>query len=254
MRSDKKTPLKSDKKTPSKVQKKGAIGYNKKSALLEDAITQMNAGKYGRASTVLKDLLALDPLNAEARRLFATLHLRLGSLMSARTAFESLAREAMERQDYWLAESLLREYLTAGPRCVPFLEMLGRVYEDKGDVMAAVAEYGKALEVCWKTRTQTIRTGRENCSAEFDPWLQEVRLPSALRPCSIPSRGRYCRPFLSLRRLSRSATFLQTAVPAESLADHTVAGAMPWEQMDSPPETIPAAGARFHRQKVDRWG
>ncbi len=36
---------------------------------------------------------------------------------------------------------------------------------------------------------------------------------------------------------------LQTAVPAESLADHTAAGAMPWEQMDSPPETIPAAGA-----------
>ena len=73
------------------------------------------------------------------RHLFATLHLRLGSLMSARTAFESLAREAMERQDYWLAESLLREYLTAGPRYVPFLEMLGRVYEDKGDVMAAMA-------------------------------------------------------------------------------------------------------------------
>ncbi|MEK6803431.1 MAG: hypothetical protein AABZ34_12305 [Nitrospirota bacterium] len=147
MRSDKKSPLKSDKKVPPKVQKKGSIGFNKKSALLEDAITQMNAGKYGRASAVLKDLLALDPLNAEGRRLFATLHLRLGSLMSARTAFESLAREAMERQDYWLAESLLREYLTAGPRYVPFLEMLGRVYEDKGDVMAAVAEYGKAVEV-----------------------------------------------------------------------------------------------------------
>ncbi len=147
MRSDKKSSLKSDKKSSPKVQKKGTIGFNKKSALLEDAITQMNAGKYGRASSALKDLLALDPLNTEARRLFATLHLRLGSLMSARTAFESLALEAMERQDYWLAESLLREYLTAGPRCVPFLEMLGRVYEDKGDVMAAVAEYGKAVEV-----------------------------------------------------------------------------------------------------------
>ena len=147
MRHDKKNPLKPDKKSPSKAPKKVSFGYNKKSALLEDAITQMNAGKYGRASAVLKDLLALDPLNAEGRHLFATLHLRLGSLMSARTAFESLAREAMERQDYWLAESLLREYLTAGPRYVPFLEMLGRVYEDKGDVMAAVAEYGKAVEV-----------------------------------------------------------------------------------------------------------
>lgn len=147
MRSDKKPPLKSDKKSAPKIQKKGTLGYNKKSALLEDAITQMNGGKYARASAALKDLLALDPLNAEARRLFATLHLRLGSLLSARTAFESLAREAMERQDYWLAESLLREYLTAGPRCVPFLEMLGHVYEEKGDVMAAVAEYGKAVEV-----------------------------------------------------------------------------------------------------------
>jgi len=147
VRSDKKSPLKSDKKTPPKIQKKGAVGYNKKSALLEDAITQMNAGKYGRASSALKELLALDPHNAEARRLFATLHLRLGSLMSARTAFESLAREALERQDYWLAESLLREYLVAGPRCVPFLEMLGHVYEEKGDAMAAVAEYGKAVEV-----------------------------------------------------------------------------------------------------------
>lgn len=107
----------------------------------------MNAGKYGRASSALKELLALDPHNAEARRLFATLHLRLGSLMSARTAFESLAREALERQDYWLAESLLREYLVAGPRCVPFLDMLGHVYEEKGDAMAAVAEYGKAVEV-----------------------------------------------------------------------------------------------------------
>ncbi|HXF92773.1 MAG TPA: hypothetical protein VNK46_08445 [Nitrospiraceae bacterium] len=107
----------------------------------------MNAGKYGRSSAVLKELLALDPQNLEARRLFATLHLRLGSLMTARAAFESLAMEALQRQDYWLAESLLREYLAAGPRCVPFLELLGHVYEEKGDPMAAVAEYGKAIEV-----------------------------------------------------------------------------------------------------------
>ncbi len=107
----------------------------------------MNAGKYGRSSSVLKELLALDPQNLEARRLFATLHLRLGSLMTARAAFESLAMEALQRQDYWLAESLLREYLAAGPRCVPFLELLGHVYEEKGDPMAAVTEYGKAIEV-----------------------------------------------------------------------------------------------------------
>lgn len=143
MRTDKRF----SKKAPPRAPKRGIVGFSKKTALLEEAVTQMNAGKYGRSSSVLKELLALDPQNLEARRLFATLHLRLGSLMTAQTAFESLAMEALQRQDYWLAESLLREYLAAGPRCVPFLELLGHVYEEKGDPMAAVAEYGKAIEV-----------------------------------------------------------------------------------------------------------
>jgi hypothetical protein len=129
------------------VHKRGVVGYSKKSALLEEAITHMNTGKYGRSSTALKELLALDPHNTEARRLFATLHLRLGSLVTARQAFESLANEAIGRQDFWLAESLLREYLAAGPRCVPFLELLAHVYEEKGDAMAAVAELGKAIDI-----------------------------------------------------------------------------------------------------------
>ncbi len=107
----------------------------------------MNAGKYGRSSGVLKELLTLDPNNQEAKRLFATLQLRIGSLVTARTAFESMVQEAMERQDYWLAESLLREYLAAGPRCVPFLERLGKVLEIKGDPEGAVKEYAKAVEI-----------------------------------------------------------------------------------------------------------
>jgi hypothetical protein len=147
VRTDNKPPQKADKKTLSRVQKRGIVGYSKKSALLEEAITHMNTGKYGRSSTVLKELLALDPHNTEARRLFATLHLRLGSLVTARQAFESLANEAIGRQDFWLAESLLREYLAAGPRCVPFLELLAHVYEEKGDAMAAVAELGKAIDI-----------------------------------------------------------------------------------------------------------
>ncbi|MEY4706165.1 MAG: hypothetical protein RL042_2370, partial [Nitrospirota bacterium] len=147
MRTDKKPPRKSATKTPSRVPKQSLVGYGKKNALLEEAVTLMNAGKYGQSSAVLKDLLALDPHNTEARRLFATLHLRLGSLITARQAFETLANEAIARQDFWLAESLLCEYLAAGPRCVPFLELLARVYEEKGDVMAAVAELGKAIDL-----------------------------------------------------------------------------------------------------------
>ena len=229
MRSDKKPPLKSDKKVLPKVQKKGSLGYNKKSALLEDAITQMNAGKYGRASSALKDLLALDPLNAEARRLFATLHLRLGSLMSARTAFESLAREAMERQDYWLAESLLREYLTAGPRYVPFLEMLGRVYEEKGDVMAAVAEYGKAVEVL----LEDPDTEKPNHPSELFARIRSIAPGS-------PVSFRLAAMFDTVTGQVLQAT-PQPAVPTQEheapQADGVEAPAsavapMPWEQME----------------------
>ena len=147
MRTDKKSSQKADKRASSRAHNRGVVGYSKKSALLEEAITQMNAGKYGRSSAALKELLSLDPQNTEARRLFATLHLRLGSLVTARQAFESLTKEAIERQDLWLAESLLREYLAAGPRCVPFLELLAHVQEEKGDAMAAVVELGKAIDI-----------------------------------------------------------------------------------------------------------
>lgn len=239
MRSDKKSPLKSDKKVPPKVQKKGSIGFNKKSALLEDAITQMNAGKYGRASSALKDLLALDPLNAEARRLFATLHLRLGSLMSARTAFESLAREAMERQDYWLAESLLREYLTAGPRYVPFLEMLGRVYEEKGDVMAAVAEYGKAVEVLLEdpdtdhpnrasdlfARIRSLAPGSPvafRFAAMFDTVTGQV-LQASPRPSTVET----------LNETAQTTALTETPPGTDS------AVVMPWEQVETASSDVP---------------
>ena len=147
MRSNKKLPLKSDKSQTARGHKRGVVGYSRKTALLEEAITQMNAGKYGRSSAALKELLALDPHNMEARRLFATLHLRLGSLIPARQAFDSLISEAFQRQDYWLAESLLREYLAAGPRCVPFLEKLGALYQEKGNALEAVGEYGKAIDI-----------------------------------------------------------------------------------------------------------
>ena len=79
MRTDKRASQKADKKTPARIHKRGVVGYSKKSALLEEAITHMHAGKYGRSSASLKELLALDPHNTEARRLFATLHLKLGS-------------------------------------------------------------------------------------------------------------------------------------------------------------------------------
>src|SRR5439155_4153196 len=143
-----KTPIRAvDRKSNLRAHKRVAAEAVKKNILLEEAIAQMNAGKYSQASAALKQLLATNPDNLEARRLFATLHLKLGSRLTAKTAFESLAQEAVQRQDYWLAESLLKEYLAAGPRYVPFLELLGHVYEEKGDPMSAIVEYGKAIEI-----------------------------------------------------------------------------------------------------------
>ncbi|MCX5724365.1 MAG: tetratricopeptide repeat protein [Nitrospirae bacterium] len=124
--------------------KRDLAGDSKVSVWLEDAIAQMKAGKYGRSSAALNALLPRDPHHAEARRL-ATLHLRIGGFVTARQAFESLVLDALGRQDFELAESLLREYLAAGPRCVPFRELLALVYEENGDTQAAVAELGQAI-------------------------------------------------------------------------------------------------------------
>ena len=115
--------------------------------LIAEATKEMNAGKYGRASSLLKEILAADAKNMEARRLFATLHLKTGNLITAKGAFDTLVKAALDAQDYWLAESLLREYLAAGPRYIPFLEKLGEVLERKGDPPGAAVEYGKAIDV-----------------------------------------------------------------------------------------------------------
>ena len=232
MRTDKKFPPKADKKTPPRVHKQGVVGYSKKSALLEEAITNMNTGKYGRSSTVLKELLAIDPQNVEARRLFATLHLRLGSLVAARQAFESLANDAIERQDFWLAESLLREYLAAGPRCVPFLERLAHVYEEKGDAVAAVAELGKAIGILIEDADSENPTKPSQLYAK----IRELAPASAVA-CQLASLFDIQTGELLAVHPGASAavTSLEaaTAQPQdEALATAEASTVMPWEQFD----------------------
>src|SRR6266545_3007490 len=120
---------------------------DKKKELYVEATQLVKAGKYGQASKVLKDLMTLDPAKVEYRRLSASLNLKLGNLISAKAVYESLVQEAIQMRDNRLAESLLREYLAAGPRYVPFLELLGHVYEDNNNAMLAANEYGKALQI-----------------------------------------------------------------------------------------------------------
>lgn len=123
------------------------MAADKKKELYIEATQQIKAGKYGQASKVLKDLMALEPSNIEYRRLSASLNLKLGNMISAKAVYDSLVQEATQMRDYRLAESLLREYLAAGPRYVPFIELLGSVCEDNNNAMVAANEYGKALQI-----------------------------------------------------------------------------------------------------------
>ncbi|HKC94957.1 MAG TPA: tetratricopeptide repeat protein, partial [Nitrospira sp.] len=249
MRTDKRSAQKADKKTPSRVHKRGVVGYSKKSALLEEAITHMNTGKYGRSSAALKELLALDPHNTEARRLFATLHLKLGSLVTARQAFESLANEAIGRQDYWLAESLLREYLAAGPRCVPFLELLAHVYQEKGDEMAAVGELGKAIEIL----RDDPDSDNPQKAAQFYAKIRELAPASSvaleLAPLFDVQTGEFLvRPSGVHQPVSGNDAGLHESA-ASVATEHPLPEVMPWEVIDESPtsdsqpsSTIPTAG------------
>ncbi len=123
------------------------MAADKKKELFVEATQLIKAGKYGQASKSLKELIALEPANFEYRRLSASLHLKLGNLISAKAVYDSLVREAMQMRDHRLAESLLREYLAAGPRYIPFLELLGQALEEKGNGLVAANEYGKALQI-----------------------------------------------------------------------------------------------------------
>jgi tetratricopeptide (TPR) repeat protein len=123
------------------------VKQDNSSELLREIRRQMGDGKFSRAFATLKGLLASNPSHQEGRRLLATLLLKFGNLATAKNAFETLVKEALQRRDYSEVESLLREYLAAGPRCVAFIDMLGGAYEAKGDPLGAVFEYEKAIDI-----------------------------------------------------------------------------------------------------------
>ena len=113
MRGDRRGPGRPDKKTVFRPQQKGADRRpqdpQRSGGALDEIRAQMEAGKYSRASASLKQVLASDPDDPEALRLAATLHIKLGSRVSARAAFDKLVKMAFDQQDYVSAESLLRE-------------------------------------------------------------------------------------------------------------------------------------------------
>lgn len=112
---------------------------------LEAADKQIKNGQYANAESVLTELLDRMPGDPEVCRLLAMLHLRRGDLAVAMAEIRFLAESAMRAQDYALAESMIGEYLQTDPTCVVLIELLGRVYQQKGDKTAAALQYGKAI-------------------------------------------------------------------------------------------------------------
>jgi tetratricopeptide (TPR) repeat protein len=114
---------------------------------LEQAQRQMEAGEFQEAETVLSDLLSAQPGDPEVCRLLAMLHVKRGELAVALSEIQFLSEAAIRAEDYGLAESMILEYLKADPRCVSLLELLGTLYEHKGEPSPAAIQYGKAMSV-----------------------------------------------------------------------------------------------------------
>ncbi|WP_447980225.1 tetratricopeptide repeat protein [Candidatus Nitrospira bockiana] len=114
---------------------------------LDQAQQRIEAGDYDDAERLLSDLLSAQPGDPQVCRLLAMLHLRRGELGIALSEIQFLSEAAIRAEDYALAESMITDYLKADPQCVSLLELLGSLYERKGDPATAVVHYGKAVMV-----------------------------------------------------------------------------------------------------------
>jgi hypothetical protein len=120
---------------------------DKRKAQLDDATRKIAAGKFSEAEAILSGLLSTYPGDPEVCRRLATLHLKRGQLQVALSEIKFLATAAMRAQDYALAEAMIREYLQVDAKAVQLLELLGQVYEEKGDRSAASEQYTHAIDL-----------------------------------------------------------------------------------------------------------
>lgn len=118
--------------------------------LLAEASRRIEEKQYVGAEAILNQMLTKEPGNPQVCQLLARLHLQQGQLQVALGEYRFLAGAALRAQDYPQAESLITEFLAVEPNSVPLLELHGELYEEKGEIEAAVQHYGKAIEVLLK--------------------------------------------------------------------------------------------------------
>jgi tetratricopeptide (TPR) repeat protein len=114
---------------------------------LDEAIRRIEEKQYAGAEAILNQILSREPGNPQVCQLLARLHLQRGDLQVALGEYRFLAGEALRAQDLPLAETLIREFLSAQPDSVPLLELNGELYERQNDHAAAAQQYAKAVEL-----------------------------------------------------------------------------------------------------------
>ncbi|MCS6288661.1 MAG: tetratricopeptide repeat protein [Nitrospira sp.] len=117
------------------------------SDLMAEATRRIEEGQYAGAEAMLTQLLSREPGNPEICQLLARLHLLQGNLQVALGEYRFLAGAALRAQDYAMAESLINDYLKVEPASVPMLELLGELYQEKGDAATAAQHFGRAVEI-----------------------------------------------------------------------------------------------------------
>ena len=118
--------------------------------LLAEASRRIEEKQYAGAEAILNQMLTKEPGNPQVCQLLARLHLQQGQLHVALGEYRFLAGAALRAQDYPQAEALISEFLAVEPQSVPILELHGELYEEQGQIEAAVRHYGQAIEVLLK--------------------------------------------------------------------------------------------------------
>jgi len=139
--------------TPTRAVKPGVSvtpSTGEPSDLLAEASRRIEEKQFAGAEAMLNQMLTKEPGNPQVCQLLARLHLQQGQLQVALGEYRFLAGAALRAQDYSLAESLITEFLAIEPNSVPLLELHGELFEEKGEIGAAVQHYAKAIEVLLK--------------------------------------------------------------------------------------------------------
>ena len=113
---------------------------------LAEAGRYLKEGDYSTAEEILTHTLNQHPGDPDVCRLLARLHLKRGDSSLAQNEYAFLAGGALRTDDLRLAESLVKEFLDVDSSAPMLLEILGEIYERRGNIKTAALHYGKALQ------------------------------------------------------------------------------------------------------------